>query len=207
MSDLEIFNNLSVVIKPKICVVSNKGLVVNTAKNQYIKAPKVKTKIEISDNVTQCFNIPSIEFSNCYPRTLDEGALYPNISIAFDKINEDIGIIKDNMKDVSISGTHEGRIKQILKKYLDDNDFDNYSDNFYKSDVKTGVLLHERGSFRVISLYFVEPLTHKRQKHSKHRIIVLFFDPYHLFIPSKDYGTKIYNEISGYSGDCTLLKL
>lgn len=207
MSNLKAFNNLSVVTKPKFCVVSNKGLVINSVRNQLVKAPKVKTKIEISNNVTKCFNIPSIEFSNCYPKSLDEGAVHTNVSLAFDKINENIDIIKDNMNEVSISGMHENRIKLILKKYIEDSDFNNYSDSFYKSDVKTGALLHERGSFRVISLYFVEPLKDRRQKHSKHRIIILFFDPYHLFIPSKDYGTKIYKEISEYSGDCTLLNL
>lgn len=204
MFNLNRINNLAIVKDPKISIVSTKGIVIDTTKKKLSNTPKAEVKIELSDGVRQCFNIRDIQFSNCYPQNLDEGAVFPHVKMAFERINENIDIIKDDMKEVSISGRHKSRIEKILKNYIEPNDFDSYLDFIYKSDVRAGILLRDRGAFRVISMYFFEPLTATNMK-SSHRIILLFFDPYHLFIPSSDYGTKIYKDVSKYTGDCRLL--
>lgn len=205
MLNLNKINNLTIVNNPKISIVSTKGMVIDPAKKILSSTPKVDVEIELSDCVRQCFNIRDIEFSNCYPQNLDEGAVFPHVKMAFEKINENIANVAHDLNEVSISGKHKSRIEKILKKYIDESDFDSQSDFIYKSDIRVGVLLSDRGAFRVISIYFFEPSTTPDMK-SSHRLIVLFFDPYHLFIPSSDYGTAIYGDVSHYTGDCRLLK-
>lgn len=207
MSNSTNFNGLSICPKKSISVVSTRNLVTDTIERQRVDAPPVDTAICLSKNATKCFNIPNLEFSNCLPLNLDEGATPPNVITAFNKLNDDFNIIKSHIKPIHTNGKYENRIEQILKKYLDEEEYNSYSDFFYKSDVRTSDLLCDRGSFRVISLYTVEPKRDRRQRHSKHKLVILFFDPYHLFIPSRDYGTRIYSEISGYSSDCNLLHL
>lgn len=204
MLNLDKINNLAIVNNPKISIVSTKGIAIHPTQKILSSTPKVDVKIEFSDYAKQCFNLRDIEFSNCYPRDLNEGAVSPHVIKAFEKINENIANVAHDLNEVSISGKHKTRIEKILKKYIDESDFDSQSDFIYKSDVRVGFLLGDRGAFRVISLYFFEPVTASNIK-SSHRLIVLFFDPYHLFIPSSDYGTAIYKNVSHYTGDCKLL--
>ncbi|HGC9756708.1 TPA: hypothetical protein ACG6LW_001325 [Streptococcus agalactiae] len=192
------FNNLSGKPKKGPITISTRNLVFDSIETNKIIAPRVEAKVEYFDFATTCYNLPDLEFSNCYPLSIEEGATPPHIISAFNAINEDANIIKTNIKHIRHDGINEERIEKILKKYLGA-DFDIYRGLFYKSDIITGPLLSDRGKFRVISLYIVEPKTHKQQRHSKHKLIILFFDPYHLFIPSKDFGTNIYQEIRGYS--------
>lgn len=198
--DMSNFNSLSIIGEKKPIFVSTRQLVFDSIETYKINAPEISATIEFSDNATQCYNIPELKFSNCLPSSLDEGALPPHVKIAFERINENHHVIKKNIKQISHVGKNKDRIEIILKKYLDE-DFDQFIDCYYKSDIHTGTLLTDRGCFRVISLYIVEPRTHRKQKHSKHKLIVLFFDPFHLFIPSSDYGTEVYDEICNYSFD------
>ncbi|MGT2744925.1 hypothetical protein ACVRW4_06240 [Streptococcus phocae subsp. phocae] len=177
---------------------STRNLVFDSIETSKIIAPKVYAKVEYSDCAKKCFNIPEIEFSNCYPSSIEEGATPSHIITAFEKLNQDVSVIKKCIKQINHYGKNSERIKTILKQYLSD-DFDTFYGCYYKSDIVTNPLLSNRGKFRVISLYIVEPKTHKQQKHSKHKLIILFFDPYHLFIPSRDFGTQIYHEVCEYS--------
>ncbi|MCK1165217.1 hypothetical protein MXZ28_03810 [Streptococcus uberis] len=199
------FNSLSVGPKKGPITVSTRNLVFDSIETSKIKAPKVDAKVEYSVHATKCYNIPNIEFSNCYPSSIEEGATHAHIVTAFQMLNNNVNIIKDGIKQIHHYGRNKERIETILKTYLN-NDFDTFYGCYYKSDIITSSLLSNRGKFRVISLYIVEPKKDRRQRHSKHKLIVLFFDPYHLFIPSKDYGTSIYSEVSRYtSNHCNFL--
>lgn len=199
------FNSLSVGPKKGPITVSTRKLVFDSIETSKIKAPKVDAKVEYSVHATKCYNIPNIEFSNCYPSSIEEGATPSHIITAFEILNNDINVMKKNIKQIHHKGKNNDRIETILKQYLNE-DFDTFYDCYYKSDIITDSLLSNRGKFRVISLYIVEPKRDRRQKHSKHKLIILFFDPYHLFIPSNDFGTSIYKDISVYtSNHCSFL--
>lgn len=205
--DMSNFNSLSIIGEQKPKFISIRDLVVDSIETYKIDAPKVRPTIEFSEDAIQCYNIPHLQFSNCLPCSLNEGSLPSHVKTAFDNINKDHNIIGQNIKHINHIGKNKDRIEEILKKYLD-TDFNKYINCYYKSDIHTGILLKDRGCFRVISLYIVEPKIHKKQKHSKHKLIVLFFDPFHLFIPSNDYGTTVYNKICNYSLEqCNLIHI
>lgn len=206
MSNVQSFNKLTVSPKPKTPIVSVRKLVVDSVKSFNVGAPSVKAKVQLSDVAKTCYNLPSLSFSNHYPKNLDEGADFPNVVKAFEQLNESLDCIKTYMSQVDHDRANSERIEEILKKYVGAG-YDSYAGLFYKSDIRTNHLLSDRGSFRVISLYTVEPKTDRRQKHSKHNLTILFFDPYHLFIPSSDYGIEIYKKVCNFSGHCKNLIL
>ncbi|HFI0215593.1 TPA: hypothetical protein ACGO43_001946 [Streptococcus suis] len=206
MSNVQSFNKLTVSPKPKTPIVSVRELVVDSVKSFNVGAPSVKAKVQLSDVAKTCYNLPSLSFSNHYPKNLDEGADFPNVVKAFEQLNESLDCIKTYMSQVDHDRANSERIEEILKKYVGAG-YDSYAGLFYKSDIRTNHLLSDRGSFRVISLYTVEPKTDRRQKHSKHNLTILFFDPYHLFIPSSDYGIEIYKKVCNFSGHCKNLIL
>lgn len=201
MSNVQIFNNLTVSPKPNTLTVSDRALVVDSVKSFNVGAPSVKAKVQLADVAKTCYNLPNLSFSNHYPKNLDEGANFPDVVKAFEQLNESLDCIKTYMSQVEHNRYNSERIEEILKKYVGAV-YDSYAGLFYKSDIRTNHLLSDRGSFRVISLYTVEPMTDRRQKHSKHYLTILFFDPYHLFIPSSDYGTEIYKKVCNFSGHC-----
>ncbi|HEL0020507.1 hypothetical protein KUF89_05320 [Streptococcus equi subsp. zooepidemicus] len=204
MSNVQIFNNLTVSPNPKIPIVSVRELVIDSVESFKVDAPLVKAKVQLSDVAKTCYNIPKLSFSNHYPKNLDEGADFPNVIKAFEQLNKSLDCIKTYMSQVDHDRANSERIEEILKKYVGAG-YDSYAGLFYKSDIRTNHLLSDRGSFRVVSLYTVEPKTDRRQKHSIHYLTILFFDPYHLFIPSSDYGTEIYKKVCSFSGECRRL--
>lgn len=147
------------------------------------------------------YNIPDLMFTNCLPIS-DEGAIPSHVERAFKVIGENSSVLANGIKPIRFTEEHETRIRNILLKYLDSQDLSTISDYLYKSDVRESSLTNSRGSFRVVTIYRIEPRTHKKQRHSKHKLIILFFDPYHLFIPSRDFGTHVYTDVSMYSSDC-----
>lgn len=205
MSRLDYFNNIKVCHKPKIPVVSVRTLLVDSVEIYSLNIQEVKIKVQLSEDVRKCYNLPELSFSNHYPKNLDEGTCFSDTIQAFDQLNNSLDCIKDHIAPVRHDLENSARIEKIIKKYLE-SEYDKYIGLFYKSDIRTGPLLSKRGCFRVVSLYTVEPKKHKRQKHSKHCLTILFFDPYHLFIPSQDYGTKIYDQVRSFSGECDRLK-
>ena len=206
MFNVQNFNNIIVSPKPKIPIVSVRNLVVDNVKTFNVSASSVKAKVQLSCDAIICYNLPDLSFSNHYPKNSDEGADYPHVLKAFDQLNKSLDCIKTYMKPVDHDRANSERIEEILNKYVGEK-YDSYVGLFYKSDIRTDDLLFNRGSFRVVSLYTVEPITDRRQKHSKHYLTILFFDPYHLFIPSSDYGTEIYKKVCNFSGDCRKLLL
>ncbi|HHJ7793841.1 TPA: hypothetical protein ACQNCY_001817, partial [Streptococcus pyogenes] len=177
----DFFNSLSVGPKKGPITISTRNLVFDTIETSKIEAPQVNATVEFSDLATNCYNIPEIAFSNCYPSSIEEGATHAHVVTAFQMLNNNVNIIKDGIKQIHHYGRNKERIEIILKTYLN-NDFNTFYGCYYKSDIITSSFLSNRGKFRVISLYIVEPKKDKRQRHSKHKLIVLFFDPYHLFI-------------------------
>lgn len=167
---------------------------------------KVRPKVEYLDCAGDSINLPDIHFSNMLP-SMEQRALDSYIEMAFEKIESNPTVLLSSNSPIRYSGKHKDRIKSILLEYLDEENFDFCCDYFRKSDIVTDILLGNRGAFRVISLYLVEPKTHKHQKHSKHYLKVVLLDPYHLFIPSRhknltseQYKHQTYSEISSYTG-------
>ena len=206
MSNVQNFNSLIVSPKNKIPIVSVRNLVVDSVKTFNVDAPSVKAKVQLSCDAKICYNLPNLSFSNHYLINSDEGADFSHVLKAFDQLNESLDYIKTYTTPVNHDRDNSERIEEILKKYIGEK-YDSYMGLFYKSDIRTDYLLSNRGSFRVVSLYTVEPITDRSQKHSKHYLTILFFDPYHLYIPSLDYRTKIYKEVCNFSGDCRRLLL
>lgn len=206
MSNVQIFNNLTVSPNPKTSIVSVRELVIDSVESFKVDAllDKDEVIVQLSDVAKTCYNIPNLYFSNHYPKNIDEGADFPDVINAFKQLNASLDCIKTHMSQVYHDRANSERIEEILKKYVGEA-YDSYVGLFYKSDIRTGSLLSDRGSFRVVSLYIVEPKTDRRQKHSKHYLTILFFDPYHLFIPSSDYGTEIYKKVCSFSGHCRRL--
>ncbi|MEO1782723.1 hypothetical protein [Enterococcus diestrammenae] len=187
----DIFNNLSVlknnegtvekIIKNRI---SARNFVTESYNPISINATKPDVKVKFAENVTRSMNIEEIFFSNMLP-ALEQKALDPYIVDAFNSLRGNPAIIKSNCEPVSCSGVHKDRIIRILSEYIGEDIVDLYGDYFRKSDILTGIQKNNRGAFRVISFYKVDPIIHKKQKHSKHTLIITLIDPYHLFIPSK----------------------
>lgn len=205
MSRLDDFNNIKLCHKPKIPVVSVRTLLFDSVETYRLDIPIVKTKVQLSEDVRKCYKLPELFFSNHYPKNLDEGTCFSDTIQAFDQLNNSLDCIKNHIAPVRHDLENSPRIEKIIKKYLG-SEYDKYINLFYKSDIRTGPLLSNRGSFRVVSLYTVEPKNDKRQRHSKHYLTILFFDPYHLFIPSMDYGIEIYQQVCNFSGECDRLK-
>lgn len=211
------FNKLSIGVKEKDSNTPAKGSiridVRNLVTEKYtpsfnVTDITVPVKVNIDKNSVKSINLSSINFCNAIPLNLDQGIVETYIESAFNSFNNDNQIIVRNSKIVNCKGTHEQRIKSIITNYVDEAFYNNNKDYFRKSDIPTGVLSNERGAFRVIAFYQIEPKKHKKQKHSKHFLNILFFDPYHLFIPSsykeldwKENSMQVYEKFKGYTGD------
>lgn len=162
---------------------------------------KVKPKIQFDGNSKRSTDIPDLKFSNKLP-SIEQRAVDSYIKIAINSLKNNPEILKESYGHVDYSGKYMNRIKTILSQYITEDKFDEICDYFIKSDIKTGILLKDRGAFRVISFYQVEPKKDKRQRRSKHYLNVVMLDPYHLFIPSRhngksseEYLEEVYNEI------------
>lgn len=146
--------------------------------------PKIIPIVKIDSNATKSINLESISFSNKLP-ALDQEAIEPYIEMAFASLESNLGVINSSRSVVRCFGQHEERIETIVSEYIGASNYEQIKEYLMKSDVLTGVQQNNRGAFRVVSFYQVEPKKDKRQKHSKHILNILFFDPFHLFIPSK----------------------
>lgn len=178
---------------------------VSTKYDPYDLDKRVKPKIELLESAKKSVNISNINFSNMLP-ALEESPIDSYIEIAIDKLKENPNILLDSCHPIIYNGDHKERIKDILLEYIPEEDFDEHSDYFRKSDVRTSALLETRGAFRVVGIYLIEPKKHKKQKHSKHYLKIVLIDPYHLFIPSRhngltaeEYKTSTYSTVSAYS--------
>ena len=166
-----------------------------------LKVTDPKVKVSFKKEIKKCINLSDLRFTNRIPLNLDEGSLEASIEMAFRDLMRDINIVKKYVEPINCSGKNSDRIKQIMCEYLDSETFDQHIGYFYKSDLRDSYIKYKRDSFRIISMYLVEPKRHKRQKHSKHNLVILFVDPYHLFIPSNDYGTDYYDIVKDYTGN------
>lgn len=144
-----------------------------------ISSHKVKAKIRFTENCESCVNISEIEFTNMLSSPLNS-----KIINAFTLINTNENYIVNNCMEVRCNSNNQSRIEKIISPYVNgkESSIINY---LRKSTIPSALINSDRGSFRVISYYQIEPKKDKRQKHSKHYVNILLFDPYHLFIPSK----------------------
>lgn len=187
---------------PKITTIPRinvRDIIIDSTVNKIID-PHIIPNVEFSQDAYRCYNLPDIEFTNCLPR-LDEAAIASDIELAIKKLGENCEIILDGKTYVNVSGRHKDRIESILKQYISDDKYESCIDYIYKSDVREASLNGDRGKFRIVSLYVVKFNDNLNQGNTEHKLVVLFFDPYHLFIPSSDFGTTIYSTVANYTSD------
>ena len=196
------FNNLSISDKNKHSTIDiNNGLKIDKEQSIDINAPTVKSEVLFSNTCHRSFNLPEIRFTNKIPKLSNDSSIPSNIILGLNLIKNDKDVLKRHISKIDHSLSNANRIEKIFCKYLDKDKYEEYMGCFYKSDLRTDLSNRKRGSFRVISLYVVEPLTHKKQKHSKHKLVVILFDPYHLCLPSRDYGDIAYDRYCKYDED------
>lgn len=195
------FDNIIEKTTKDIVKVSQRELVTeNFVPFQVLTNDGVTVNVKFIDGCENSKSLHNLQFSNKLP-TLDQSAIPPYIEMAFDFINEDSSVINQFKTEVTYRGKHRDRIKTIICEYINEDFFEEHSDIIYKSDIRTDIDISERGAFRVISLYQIEPLKHKKQKKYKHNLLVVLFDPYHLFIPDRNHGTKVFDLVKDYSAD------
>lgn len=172
-------------------------------KNEIFKIPvtHAKVKVKFSEKCGNSVRLPDLKFTNCIPVNVDEGSLESSVEMAFGMLHSNPQSIKSFCEPVTLSGKNKQRIERVISNYLDEDTIRDSSDLLYKSDLRAASINNSRSSFRVVSLYAVEPRKHKQQKHSKHILSVIFVDPYHLFIPSKDFGVSHYDKVKDFTGD------
>lgn len=186
-------------------LITTRNYVKSERYDPYNLEDRAKVSVELMDCAKNSVNIPEVKFSNMIPR-LEEKAVDSHIEIAIEKLKDNPDILLDTNEPIRYGGKNKDRIKSILCEYVSEEIFDECSDYFRKSDIRTDILLKNRGAFRVIALYLVEPRRHKKQKHSKHYLKVTIIDPYHLFIPGRhngltpeEYTEHVYSETENYS--------
>jgi hypothetical protein len=181
----------------KICT---DGFIRNNYDKQKISAQNVNAEIRFNPNSFDSINLPEIQFSNMLPEKL---MIPPRTKSAIEELKRNPGSVNINSREIDINRDYDDRMKKILTNYLSDEEFNNFTEDFRKSELKDDNIVYENhGDFRVITLYSVE----KEQDIYKQYLTIILLDPHHLFIPSRHNGktkeeavAKKYREVKNYS--------
>lgn len=145
----------------------------------FLDVPEVKINIVFLDCCLYSFDINDIEFTNMLP----ENELYidPYIKENVEWLFENVGQLGNHnqWKPCIFSNSDSQRMQKIVSQYLKNKE--NINDEFYKTDLNYSKANLDRGKFRLIAHF----ICRNQGKEQKYYLSITFFDPYHLFIPSK----------------------
>lgn len=194
----DIFHQNNTEKNPKKVSISGRELVIGSYNAHDINSSNITPKVNLLKDCGNSFHIEPLMFTNMLPNIIDGNVLDPKIEFCFSTLIENPAIITNKYSPVRHSGVNEKRIETILSKQLGEDKFNELKGLFYKSDIenqlnRTKEDKLDRGSFRVISVYEIAPIEHKKQKKPKHYLNVILLDPFHLLIPS-----GVYDESNNY---------